>query len=172
MAAIYIREAVETDLPRIMEIINQAKALLKADGSPQWQNGKPNEDVLTEDINQKHCWVLMVGNEIAGTATLLDTDDPNYAQIDGDWITNGVPYTTIHRIALSADFRGQHLSDFFFSNLISLSLQKGFSTIRIDTHALNQRMQHLIQKNGFKFCGIVHVEPGKDGERKAYELQL
>lgn len=42
MSSIYIKRAQITDLNEIMNIISQAQAMLKADGSPQWQNGYPD----------------------------------------------------------------------------------------------------------------------------------
>lgn len=35
-----------------------------------------------------------------------------------------------------------------------------WGNLRIDTHADNHTMQHLIQKHGFQKCGIVYVEDG------------
>ena len=37
MSLIYTRFAVNTDLPNIMHIINEAKSFLKQSGSSQWQ---------------------------------------------------------------------------------------------------------------------------------------
>ena len=45
--------------------------------------------------------------------------------------------------------------------------EKQIPHLRIDTHEDNKVMQHLIEKNGFKKCGIVYVEDGT--ERFAYE---
>ena len=33
-------------------------------------------------------------------------------------------------------------------------------SLRADTHADNKIMQHLLEKNGFTKCGIIHVEDG------------
>lgn len=171
MATIYIRKAQLTDLSVIMKIIDAAKLLLKQDGSPQWQDGQPSQDTFKQDIKNGNCYLLIFNDQIAGTATLLQENDPHYAKIDGNWAAN-VPYATIHRIALSSDFRGQHLSDFFMSNLISLAYSEGFWDIRIDTHQLNKRMQHLITQQGFEYRGVISVAPGENGLRRAYELQL
>lgn len=76
MSNIYVRKAQLQDLPAIMKIIDNAKALLKADGSLQWQDGSPNETTFINDINHGNCWVLKVDNQIAGTATLLTTRMP------------------------------------------------------------------------------------------------
>lgn len=39
--AIYLRRAVLDDLNKVMMIIEQARAQLKKNGNPQWQDGHP-----------------------------------------------------------------------------------------------------------------------------------
>ncbi|WP_348535301.1 GNAT family N-acetyltransferase [Lactobacillus sp. ESL0785] len=170
--AIYIRWAEAKDLPAMMAIIAQAKQLLKSDGSPQWQDGHPNEEMFKADIAQKRAYVLIVGQEVAGVAVLQTTPELSYVQIDGAWRNSTMPYATIHRIAFSDKYRGQHLGQIFISNLLSRGQFLGFHNFRIDTHALNKRMQGLIKKVGYHYCGIIHVNPTSDGARYAYELNL
>lgn len=71
--AVYIRSAKINDLDEIMLIIDEAKQLLKSDGSPQWQDGTPNSEIFQEDIKKKRCYVLVVGKQIAGVAVLMTT---------------------------------------------------------------------------------------------------
>ncbi|MEI3312611.1 MAG: GNAT family protein [Faecalibacterium prausnitzii] len=40
-------------------------------------------------------------------------------------------------------------------------------SLRADTHADNKIMQHLLEKNGFTRCGIIHVADGSP--RFAYQ---
>lgn len=173
MQPIYIRKATKCDLKTIMIIIDEAKQLLKQDGSPQWQNGRPNEALIKHDMTQGYAYVLIVGNEVAGTAALLTDPDPCYKDIfNGSWKNNSDDYATIHRLALAKKYRGQHLAHFFLSNLISVSYSHGFRAVRIDTHQQNVRTQRLIKNFGFKYRGQIFVDPSADGERDAYELQL
>lgn len=173
MSTIYVRKATKEDLPAMMLIINEAKRLLKADGSQQWQNGNPNEQIILNDIEQGYAHLLNVDDKIAGTAALLTDPDPNYETIlDGSCKNNSAPYATIHRIAISDQFRGRGLASYFMSNLISLAYHQGFQNIRIDTHEKNVRTQGLIKKFGFAHRGRIFVDPSPDGERKAYELNL
>ncbi|WEV38978.1 GNAT family N-acetyltransferase [Lactobacillus sp. ESL0680] len=169
---IYIRLAQNADLSAIMPIINQAKKLLKQDGSPQWQDGHPNEQMFQDDIIQQRAYVLIVDQEVAGVAVLQTTPDPNYVDIAGAWQNTTTAYATIHRIAISDKYRGQHLGAIFISNLLSRGLFLGFHNFRIDTHAMNKRMQSLIKKSGFHYRGVIHVDPTPDGARYAYELNL
>lgn len=177
MSLIYIKRATDRDLPAIMGIITEAQALLKKDGSPQWQNGYPDKAALHQDIMAQQCWVLMVGDQVAGTATMIVAEDPNYLEITGgQWQNVTDPYATIHRIAIGSAFGGQHLSHFFFSNLISAAYRDGIRNFRIDTHDLNKRMQAIATNFGYQYRGKIYVaEPAvnhEDNARRAYELNL
>lgn len=177
MSSIYIKKAQNSDLTEIMNIIDQAKAMLKADGSPQWQGGYPDIATLKNDIMAQQCWVLMVDQKVAGTATLIVADDPNYHEIfNGDWENKTDPYATIHRIAINPNYSGQHLGKIFVSNLLSQSIQNGIHNFRIDTHQLNKRMQHLATGSGYVHRGKIYVdEPAEnheDNARLAFELNL
>ncbi|MDF7639340.1 GNAT family N-acetyltransferase [Lactobacillus sp. ESL0791] len=170
--AVYTRLAKSEDLPAIMKIIAQAKELLKQDGSPQWQDGQPNAEMFTEDIRLKRAYVLVVDEQVAGVATLMTTPEPSYQEIQGAWNNAVAPYATIHRIAISAIYRGRNLAAIFISTLLSRGYELGLRNFRIDTHALNKRMQSVIRKAGYSYRGIIYVNPTKDGARYAYELNL
>ena len=48
-----------------------------------------------------------------------------------------------------------------------LAKAEGASSVRIDTHEDNIPMQNMIEKNGFKKCGIIYLLDGN--KRLAYE---
>jgi len=170
----YVRQATDADLPAMLAIIEQGRKALAADHIPQWQGTYPQASDLQSDIDANRAWLLMVDGQIAGTAALLTTPDPNYHQIyQGSW--SGEPdagYTSIHRIAIASGYHGQHLADTYFSNLMTLSYAAGFRQIRVDTHALNQRMQHIITKAGFDYRGIVYMANDATDQRNAYQVML
>ncbi|KRO04700.1 acetyltransferase [Levilactobacillus paucivorans] len=173
MSLIFIKRATRRDLSTIMALIDHAKEQLKAAGSPQWQDGYPDLATLTADVDAQHCWLLDVDGQVAGTATMIIGDDPNYQHIeDGQWQNNQEPYATIHRIAIGPGFRGQHLSHYFFSNLISAAYREGVRNFRVDTHQQNQQMQAIATTFGYKYRGTIYVDDGPNGARRAYELNL
>ncbi|KRM05940.1 MAG: GNAT family N-acetyltransferase [Liquorilactobacillus ghanensis] len=174
MATTFIRPATLTDLPAMMEIIEEARQLLAADNIPQWQDGYPNETSIEQDIENEIAYVLINDRQIAGVAALQTWPDPDYNQIySGTWRQpDDRHYATIHRIAVAQRFRGQNLAQMFLSNLISRSLQLGFDQVRIDTHPTNQRMRHLITKFGFDLAGEIRLEERSVPERLAYQLFL
>ena len=173
MAETYLRRAQLQDLPAIMKIIDDAKELLKKNGSPQLQNGYPNQETLTQDIAMQTNWVLINDNKVAATATLQLTPEPTYRNItQGQWQQPDEPYATIHRVAISSNYRGQGLSKLLFSNLLTVGQMQGIKNFRVDTHRSNKAMQHIAENFNFKKRGIIKVNDQNDPERLAYELNL
>lgn len=90
---------------------------------------------------------------------LLPSPEPTYDVIDGAWLTDE-PYGVIHRMASYPEVHG------IFSTIIDYAASR-YAHLRIDTHRDNRIMQHLIEKHGFTYCGIIWLEDGT--ERLAYE---
>ena len=90
---------------------------------------------------------------------LLPSPEPTYSYIDGAWLTDE-PYGVIHRMASYPEVHG------IFSAIIDYAASR-YSHLRIDTHRDNRIMQHLIEKHGFTYCGIIWLQDGT--ERLAYE---
>lgn len=173
MNAIYLRRSTMAELPVIEEIIEDGRQALKTAGSTQWQDGNPTKETLVDDIKQRHSWVLLVNGQVAGVATLLPGPEDDYRTITGGhWSNDGDDYVTIHRVAISSHFRGQHLSSYLFSDLLTVGQALGYTNFRIDTHAQNQVMQHLIKKFGFLYRGTVTVDDQLDPRRVAFELNI
>ena len=173
MAEIYLRRAQLQDLTAIMKIIDDAKELLKKNGSPQWQNGYPDQETFTQDIVMQTNWILINDNKVVATATLQLTAEPTYRNItQGQWQQPDEPYATIHRVAISSNYRGQGLSKLLFSNLLTVGQMQGIKNFRVDTHRSNKAMQHIAENFNFKKRGIIKVNDQNNPERLAYELNL
>ena len=77
----------------------------------------------------------------------------------GEWLSDA-EYGTIHRVASDGRIHGM-------MGMIVQFCSERITHLRIDTHADNKIMQHLILKNGFKRCGIIYISDGSP--RIAYE---
>ncbi|MCH3990924.1 MAG: GNAT family N-acetyltransferase [Lactobacillus sp.] len=172
MSLIYARQACPADVPAIVEILKAAIAFLKASGSTQWQSGYPNQQTVEKDLRQGSAYVLEVQGQIAGYAAVVTGEDPHYRKIQGAWHNTTDQYATIHRLALSPNFRGQHLASYFLSDLISIKYSQCIANFRVDTFKKNLAMQHVATSQGFVKCGIIQVDDPIDSARFAYELNL
>ena len=148
------------DVTRIMEIINDAKALLKSMNIDQWQNGYPNQEQVENDITNQESYVILNDkNTIVATTMFTTRKEPTYKKvIDGNWVIDEAkPYGVIHRLAMSKDFRGQGIAKFVFNQLHQKLKEKNIKSLKIDTHEDNKGMQALIKKMGYQYCGIIYT---------------
>ncbi|SDX31289.1 GNAT family N-acetyltransferase [Tepidimicrobium xylanilyticum] len=161
------RKAIESDIDNIMNIIKQAQDYFKEQGIDQWQNNYPNPEVVREDIDRGYGYVLLKKGEIVGTVAVSFDGEKTYEKIyDGQWISN-FDYAVIHRLAIDSNYKGQGLASIIVKNIEKMCLRENIKSIRIDTHEDNESMQRLIQKNGFKYCGIIHLRD--NSKRLAFE---
>lgn len=172
MSLIFTRRAQNSDVDKIVQILNDAISFLKESGSSQWQSGYPNRATVEDDIKNGCAWVVTVDNEVAGYAAVVIGRDSNYAKIDGEWNNDVDSYATIHRIAISSKFRGMHLTQFFLSNIISLTYAQEIHNFRIDTGEKNKIVQHIATSHNFIKRGIIQVDDPINPDRLAYELNI
>ena len=156
-----IRNARMEDLPQIMPIYAYArKFMVQTGNTSQWKNNFPPEELLRGDIEKRQLYVIEEDGQIHGVFAFVLGADPTYAVIeDGAWRSDEA-YGTIHRIAGDGKIHG------ILEQAVTFCEQKN-RHLRIDTHEDNKVMQHLILKNGFERCGIIHIADGTP--RIAYE---
>ena len=162
-----IRTAKENDLPQIRRIYNAAKEYMDASGNPnQWAIGYPPEEYLRQDIELSRLYVCEEDDKLCGVFMLSFQEDSTYRYIDGAWL-NHEPYGVIHRIASDGTKKG------IFQTVLEFCKEKtaeqGVANLRIDTHADNKTMQHLVEKYGFIRCGIIYLKNGSP--RIAYQKE-
>lgn len=156
------------ELPACMEILDAGRKFQRAQGFVQWPDGYPPRSEIERDIQNSEGYVLKVDEGIGAYLAISFRGDPAYPKIQGAWLSDG-PYAVMHRVAIGDGFRGRGLADEIFRLAGVLATAKGVPAIRIDTDAQNKRMQHILQKNGFVFCGTV-TQNG--GSRMAFEKSL
>lgn len=170
---VYLRRAVLSDLPEILEIISHAKSVLAEKKIPQWQNGYgPSKQQLIQDITKEQCYVLLNDYHIIGLGVVSTTKEQAYEQLtSGNWQQTRGAYNVIHRVALAPEFQGKGFAALLMTTLITAARLNNCLDIRIDTHPKNTAMQHLIKKIGFIYRGeLLLAIP--NGERFAYQLIL
>ena len=153
MSRYEIRQALVSDMERILEIYAIGREFMVKNGNPtQWSGGYPAREMLLDDINAGNLFVLQREQEIHGVFFFAVMEDPTYAVIkDGTW-RSAEPYGVIHRIA--SDGRGG-----IFGAALDYCTHR-IRHIRIDTHRDNLPMQHVLQKHGFVPRGIIYVGDG------------
>lgn len=159
-----IRHAQPEDLVEIQSIFGFARQQMRNQGNmSQWPTGYPSDEKLLEDMAHKHLFACTVDNEICGVFALIFGEDPTYRVIEqGQWL-NDLPYATLHRVASNGLVQG--LGRF----ILNWSLERA-QNLRVDTHADNAAMLHLLRAMKFTECGIIYVADGTP--RLAFQKSL
>lgn len=149
-----IRKSTPQDIEAIMNCIAFARQLMRDSGNNiQWINGYPSKELMLKSIESGFNYLIINNEEIVATFDFIIDNDPNYALIEnGNWL-NDEQYGVIHRLASNGKAKG--VAQFCFEWCFSQ-----FPNIRIDTHQSNLAMQKVLEKLGYKKCGIIYVADG------------
>ncbi|MDP9048774.1 MAG: GNAT family N-acetyltransferase [Bacteroidota bacterium] len=150
-----IRLAVSTDIPAIMQLINQVVPAMNAAGNFQWDSTYPNVPVFENDIGLKQLWVAEVGGAVAGIAAITTDQEPEYANVGWD-ITESAIVT--HRLAVSEKYRGGGVAATLLMQAEREAINRGINVLRIDTNTNNQATQKLFPKLGYVFAGEIGLD--------------
>lgn len=166
MISYAINRANPDDAQVIMHLVDVARRTMQENGNPhQWPEGYPSSAVIDDDLQRGDCYIVCdTADKVVGSFVLRQGPDPSYGHIyEGKWLDDSMPYYVIHRVTSLPAAHG------VFSAIISYCIQHS-NNLRIDTHRDNHIMRHLAEKNGFAYCGIIHLSRARSAERLAYQM--
>lgn len=162
------RKAHIEDVAEIWEILQHAIRRRKEDGSNQWQDGYPNPAVIENDIKKDAGFVLTEGDIFAGYCAIFINDEPAYADIEGQWLTNG-DFVVFHRIAVAESHLGKGLAKTILGAIEEFAKDRHIFSVKADTNFDNGAMLKIFEKMGYVYCGEVYF---RGAARKAFEKVL
>lgn len=159
----HIRKATAGDIDVILKMFEHSRSVMRADGNTNQWVGYPTRADVEADVRRGVSFLIENSKLkiVIGTFALVPGEEPTYVYIDhGRWISPTRPYCTLHRLAAMPHTSGIAAAAFAFA--------KGQSDyLRVDTHATNRPMRHIIEREGFVKSGIIYMPDG--GPRDAYE---
>ncbi len=149
------------------QFIQDARSYHKSLGFEQWHPEYPSLQTIINDIDHGIGFVLADDSDCPlGYCAIVMGQEPAYRVIDGAWKTNR-PYAVVHRMAFGSNARGKGLSHTAIELIKSFCDQNQITAIRVDTQEENMPMRHILQREGFVYCGLVTFD---GGPKLAYEL--
>lgn len=178
-----VRKSTAADIDLILQMYDHSRSVMRADGNMTQWVGYPTRRDIEEDIERGVSYIMYneqcsmksatqnVGSALytihsplctpVGTFALVPGVEPTYGHIDhGRWIDEETPYSTLHRLAAMPNNSG--IADIAFRYA-----KEHFAHLRVDTHHDNRPMRHILEKEGFVYCGIIYMPDG--APRDAYE---
>ncbi|MCI8661120.1 MAG: GNAT family N-acetyltransferase [Lachnospiraceae bacterium] len=157
-----IRKTTMADLDSALDLYAKARQFMKEHGNPtQWGDHHPPKEQIIDDIQKGQSYLCIENEQPLGIFFFSMGPEPDYAQIwDGEWL-NDRPYGVMHRVASPGIRKGTA------SFCVNWCFKESGGNLRIDTHQDNLPMQNMLKKNGFLYCGIIHIRNGE--ERIAFQ---
>lgn len=168
MAETTFRRAAESDIDGIMTIIRQAVNQMLREGKHQWDDTYPQRCHIADDIARGCGYVMCRGGRLAAYGAVVFSGEPAYNSIRGQWLAGG-RYVVLHRLAVADEIKGQGVAARFMAEVERMAVEKGIHSFKVDTNHDNKRMQRVLRKLGFTYCGVISYPKG---ERMAYEKPL
>ena len=160
-----LRKAEEKEAEACYQCIEDARAYHKSMGFEQWHPDYPTLQTILDDIADSTGYAFIKDNKVIGYCCIKFGNEPAYDVIDGAWKTDK-PYAVVHRMAFSSNARGKGLSKEAISLIKELCRKEHIDAIRVDTQEENKVMQHIVEREGFSYCGLVQFD---GGPKLAYE---
>lgn len=160
-----LRPAYQSEAGMCYQCIQDARTYHKSLGFEQWHPDYPTEQTVHDDIAQGTGYAFVEDDTVIGYCCIIIGDEPAYLKINGSWKTDR-PYVVVHRMAFSSSARGGGLSHEAFLQIKEFCLANHIDAIRVDTQDENKVMQHILNREGFEFCGMIQFD---GGPKLAYE---
>ncbi|MGL4508817.1 GNAT family N-acetyltransferase [Cetobacterium sp.] len=175
-----IRKATTIDISKIMEIITATISEMKLYNNTQWDETYPQAVNFLKDIEEGSLYVNELDNEIRGFVCVNYVEPTEYNCINWQSLEKAM---VVHRMAVNSNFRNQGVGISLLKFSEELALKNGVSYLKTDTYSINDKMNSLFKKFGFRLAGemeflgkekpfycydkiIKNIEEEIDGNRK------
>ncbi|MFC3748088.1 GNAT family N-acetyltransferase [Paenibacillus sp. GCM10012306] len=148
-----IRTAHKDELEEIMKLIAKCVKVMQGGGSDQWDEYYPNKEVIGNDIESGTLYVYEDNQAIAGILVLDENQAEAYETIT--WEQNQGPHLIMHRLAVHPEVQGKGIARQLIAFAEELALQNGYTSIRLDTYAMNTRALELYPRLGYQLRGEI-----------------
>ena len=162
------RKSTLADADAVSEIYDLARESLKRNEIPQWQEGVPGKESFLADVKNGNSYVIEDGGEVVGTIQIIEREPCYETVYNGAWMEES--HLVAHRVAVKVGCRQRGVGTMLLCEAEKKAIESGKKALRIDTHEKNFKMRGMLEKNGYKNIGIIHLANGD--ERFAYEKIL
>ncbi len=161
------RKATIQDLPAVYEL--KQSAVQRPYPGMSWSAAYPSEEIFCSDIESGSLYLLLSeSGQLLGAVSINETYDKNYLSVK--WETPE-PALYMHRLFIDSCRRGERLGETVVAFAEKEARDRGFQSIRFDSHTSNLPAHRLYARCGYVCRGEIPLE-GKTGRFFAFEKTL
>lgn len=144
-----IRQASFNDIDNIMKMITVCIKDMESQGIYQWIRGfYPTRDLFEQDIENGSLYLLEKKGKCLGVIAIDEKQSPEYEGLD--WYISNGKTLVIHRLAVDPNFQKQGIGSKLISFAENFAINKGYTSIRLDTYSGNSGAIKLYERRGYK----------------------
>lgn len=164
-----IKLAKERQAQEVFSILRSCKHSLDKQDIFQWVDSYPTLSIVEHDIRKGYLHCAMTDDRCVGIVSINEEQEPEYATIG--WSDQMGKVVVIHRLAVDPEYQGQGIAKMVMDFAEWYSLEKGFSSIRLDAFSGNERVLRFYENRGYQKRGEVFFA-GRELPFFCYELIL
>lgn len=176
------RPAAREDFGRVSALLDVGHETMAELGIDEGRNKKyPSSRRLMHSIKNGTTHVVEDGSgRLIAVFAVSFSPDKNYARDleGGAWLTDTdaqpQPYAELHWVAVDGPARRRGVGMFILDKADQIARAGGRASIRADVYGQNAPMQNLLEKHGYRRCGVVVIRDalGREKRRVGYERLL
>jgi ribosomal protein S18 acetylase RimI-like enzyme len=157
------------DMSDIFDIISNCIKHMERQGVYQWNEFYPNADIIENDIESEHCYVLKDNGKCIAYVAINEEQSPEYSEIK--WFSEGRKVLVIHRLSVHPEFQGKGIAKKMLNFIEDVATKNNYSCIRFDAYSGNKIALKLYEHFGYKKAGQVFF-PWRDLPFYCYEKNI
>ena len=154
-----IKKLSSNQLSDAFSIIESVIAKMNAEQIFQWDEQYPSREIIEEDINNGHAFGFFQSDELRGYIVLNENYSPEYNSLE--WKDKNSTALIVHRLSIKADYQGQGIAKQLMIFAEEYSINKGYSSIRLDAFLHNKAALSLYENLGYTKVGTVMFRKGR-----------
>jgi GNAT superfamily N-acetyltransferase len=140
---ITIKQAQESDIPVIEDIMLDVVDFLDSIGQPMWRRERVTWQGLSEDFCVSDFYIAYINDNPAGCMALIDYDPEFWADIEkGESLF-------IHKLAVKRCKAKQGVSKALISFAKTQAIKQNINEVRLDTHQFREKVRAVYEREGF-----------------------
>lgn len=152
------RKADKDDLRFILELFSRAIGHLCSSGIDQWDEYYPTPEILENDIDCGHMFVLCEEETIVSAVVINKHQEEEYTQ--GKWKDDCKP-AIIHRLCVDPNVQSKGIGRMMMDYAERSINEEGYTSIRLDVFSQNPRAYQLYRSLGYQHTGEVTFCKGR-----------
>ncbi len=146
-----IRLAIIEEIQAISELAKAVRSDMWNNGLKQWTGNYPAYENFYQDYANKGLYVLVEEGVIIGSVSIFVENEIAYHEVAWEKDKSLV----VHRIIVDPARQGKGYGKQLIEFALTMALQDGFDSVKIDTHPDNLKMQRLLKSMNFNYRGYL-----------------